>query len=207
MSVDLVWQGPVGPGCAPGAPFPDDPLLFENLCEAGVYLRVKTYAGDRTIAYAGQSVSLLSRFDQHLVAMLSLAAPLRDAAGHVVFIGDAAARMDAYGRLEDATALAAADAGRVRFWYALCDDYFHTEHLNLAEGLLQRRIAARMSAAHPGAPAVVENAKAAPGAMPDDVPDVWINDFSGLDVAGAKLLGDLLGAESMTQEMLTGNAA
>ena len=43
--------------------------------------------------------------------------------------------------------------------------------------------------------------------MPDDVPDVWINDFSGLDVAGAKLLGDLLGAESMTLEMLTGNAA
>ena len=203
MSVELVWQGPVGPGCADGTPFPDDPLLFENLCEAGVYLRIKTYDNGRTIAYAGQSVSLLSRFDQHLVAMLSLAAPLRDAAGEVVFTGDAAARLDAYGRLEDATALAAADAGRGRFWYALCDDYFHAEHLNLAEGLLQRRIAQRLSSALSD----VENARAAPGALPDEVPDIWINDFSGLDATGAALLAGLLGDQPMTLEMLTGNAA
>ncbi|CAN0460533.1 unnamed protein product [Discosporangium mesarthrocarpum] len=203
MSVELVWQGPVGPGCAPGAPFPDDPLLFENLCEAGVYLRIKSYDNDRTIAYAGQSVSLLARFDQHLASMLSLAAPLRDSAGEIAFTGDAAARIDAYGRLEDATALAAADAGRVRFWYALCDDYFHTEHLNLAEGLLQRRIAARLSSA----PSDVENAKAAPGAMPDEVPDIWINDFSGLDPNGAALLRDLLGDDVMSLDMLAGNAA
>ena len=199
MSVELVWQGPVGPGCLPGATFPDDPLLFENLCEAGVYLRIKTYDNDRTIAYAGQSVSLLARFDQHLVAMLSLAAPLRDAAGDVVFTGDAASRIDAYGRLDDATALAAADAGRVRFWYAQCDDYFHTEHLNLVEGLLQRRIAVRLSD--------VENAKAAPGAMPDDVPDIWVNDFSGLDDVGKNLLQDLLGDTPMTLDMLAGHAA
>jgi len=203
MSVELVWQGPVGPGCAPGAPFPDDPLLFENLCEAGVYLRIKSYDNDRTIAYAGQSVSLLSRFDQHLASMLSLAAPLRDAAGEIAFSGDAAARIDAYGRLADASALAAADAGRVRFWYALCNDYFHTEHLNLAEGLLQRRIAARLSSV----PSDVENAKAAPGAMPDEVPDTWINDFSGLDPDGAALLRGLLGDDAMTLDMLTGNAA
>lgn len=207
MSVELVWQGPVGPGCAPGAPFPDDPLIFENMCEAGVYLRIKTYENDRTIAYAGQSVALLARFDQHLASMLSLASPLRDAAGEIVFTGDAAARIDAYARLEDATALAAADAGRVRFWYALCDEYFHSEHLNLAEGLLQRRIASRLASAHPGRLAGVENAKAAPGAIPDDVPDIWINDFSGLDTAGAALLGDLLGDTPMTLEALTGNAA
>lgn len=207
MSVELVWQGPVGPGCAPGALFPDDPLLFENLCEAGVYLRIKTYANDRTVAYAGQSVSLLSRFDQHLVAMLSLAAPLRDGAGEVIFTGDAAARMDAYGRLEDATALAAADAGRVRFWYALCDDYFHAEHLNLAEGLLQRRIAARLSSAPSDMSSDIENARAAPGAMPDDVPDTWINDFSGLNADDAALLRRLLGDDPMTLQMLAGNAA
>jgi hypothetical protein len=207
MSVELVWQGPVGPGCLPGAVFPDDPLLFENLCEAGVYLRIKTYEGDRTIAYAGQSVTLLARFDQHLAAMLSLASPLRDAAGEVVFTGDAGARMAAYAKLEEATALAAADAGRVRFWYALCDDYFHTEHLNLAEGLLQRRISARLSSTHPRSLAGVENAKAAPGAMPDDVPDVWVNDFSGLDPTGTALLGELLGDVPMTLEMLAGNAA
>jgi hypothetical protein len=194
MTVELIWQGPVGPGR-----FPDDPLIFENLCEAGVYLRIKTYDNDRTIAYAGQSVSLLARFDQHLAAMLSLASPLRDADGNVVFSGDAGARIDAYGRLADATALAAADVGRVRFWYAQCDEYFHTEHLNLVEGLLQRRIAVRLSD--------VENAKAAPGAMPDDVPDIWVNDFSGLDDVGKYLLQDLLGYTPMTLDTLAGHAA
>ena len=203
MSVELVWQGPVGPGLSPEPVFPDDPLIFENLCEPGVYLRIKTYNAGRTVAYAGQSASLLSRFDQHLAAMLSLAAPLRNADGEVVFAGDAGARIDAYGNLADATALAAADAGRVRFWYALCNDYFHTEHLNLAEGLLQRRIADRLG----GGSSDFENAKAAPGAMPDDVPDTWINDFSCLDAAGAGVLDNLLGDEAMTLEMLSGHAA
>lgn len=199
MSVDLVWQGSVGPGRLPEPAFPADPLIFENMCEAGVYLRIKTYDNGRIIAYAGQSVSLLARFDQHLSAMLSLATPLRNAAGDVVFTGDAAARIEAYGDLADSTALAAADAGRVRFWYALCDEYFHTEYLNLAEGLLQRRIAARLSD--------VENAKAAPGAMPDEVPDTWINDFSGLAGGDQDLLAGLLGDDPMTLEMLSGNAA
>jgi hypothetical protein len=199
MSVELVWQGPVGPGRLPEPAFPSDPLILENLCEAGVYLRIKTYDNRRIVAYAGQSVSLLARFDQHLAGMLSLAAPLRNSAGDIVFTGDAVARIDVYGNLADATALAAADAGRVRFWYALCDEYFHTEHLNLAEGLLQRRIAARLSD--------VENAKAAPGAMPDEVPDIWVNDFSGLDEAGRDLLTGLLGDAAMTVDMLSGNAA
>jgi hypothetical protein len=135
--------------------------------------------------------------------MLSLAAPLRNEAGHVVFTGDGAARIDAYGDLAAASALAAADAGRVRFWYALCDDYFHAEHLNLAEGLLQRRIAARLGAASSD----VENAKAAPGAMPEDVPDSWVNDFSGLDEHGRQILSDLLGEDVMTLDMLSGHAA
>lgn len=203
MTVDLNWEGPVGPGCAPRPAFPDDPLIFENLCDAGVYLRIKTYEDGRTIAYAGQSVSLLARFDQHLSAMLSLATPIRDAGGHVVFTGDAAARIGAYGDIAAASALAAADAGRVRFWYALCGDYFHTEHLNLAEGLLQRRIAARLGA---GA-SEVENAKAAPAAMPDDVPDIWVNDYSGLDGDGRAMLSGLLGDDAMTLDMLSGHAA
>tara|TARA_R110000868_G_scaffold134793_4_gene347044 strand:- start:11465 stop:12076 length:612 start_codon:yes stop_codon:yes gene_type:complete len=203
MTVDLIWQGPVGPGRFPEPAFPADPLLYENLCAAGVYLRIKTYENGRIIAYAGQSVSLLSRFDQHLAAMLSFAAPLRDARGDIVFTGDAAARIDAYGNLADATALATADAGRVRFWYALCDDYFHTEHLNLAEGLIQRRIAARLSARSSD----VENAKAAPGAMPDDVPDAWANDLSGLDAADCDLLAGLLGDDTMTLDLLGGHAA
>lgn len=195
MAAILTWEGPVGPGA-----FPDDPLLFENMCTAGVYLRVKRYDGGRIVAYAGQSVSLLSRFDQHLTAMLSLAAPLRDDAGAVVFAGDAGARLDAYGEIETAAALAAADAGRVRFYFAQCDDYFHDEHLNLVEGLLQRRIAARLA---DGAIAV-ENAVAAPGRMPEDCPDVWENDFSGLDAAGRDTVERLLGTVPMRIEEVSG---
>ena len=99
-------------------------------------------------------------------------------------------RLGAYAALPEYAALAAADAGRVRFFYALCDEYFHTEHLNLAEGLLQRRIAERM--------ADVENAAAAPGRMPDDVPDIWENDFSGLEADGREALMRLLGDAPMT---------
>ena len=194
MTVTLEWQGPVGPGR-----FPDDPLIFENLCDAGVYLRIKSYDGDRIIAYAGQSVSLLARFDQHLSSMLALASPLRDTAGTAVFTGDAAARLEAYGDLDRVSEIAAADTRRVRFYYALCDDYFHAEHLNLAEGLLQRRIASRI--------VDVENAVAAPGGMPDDIPDRWENDLSGLEDADRDLLSGLLGDEPMTLDLLTGHAA
>ena len=48
MTVSLTWKGPVGPGW-----IPDDPLIFENLCAAGVYVRIKTYEGGRYVAYAG----------------------------------------------------------------------------------------------------------------------------------------------------------
>lgn len=194
MAVTLNWEGPIGAGA-----FPRDPLLFERMDEAGVYLRIKTYDGGRTVAYAGQSVSLLARFDQHLASMLSLAVPLRDASGAVVFRGDAASRIEAYDRLDDAVALAAADARRVRFYFAMCDDYFHVEHLNLAEGLLQRRIAVRLSD--------TENAVAAPGGIPDDCPDVWENDFSGLDAASRDVLHGLLGADPLRLETVAGNAA
>ncbi|MEX2617167.1 MAG: hypothetical protein WD767_13810 [Alphaproteobacteria bacterium] len=66
MSVTLTWRGPIGPGL-----FPADPLIFDSLCSAGVYLRIKTYTDDRIVAYDGQSVALLARFDQHLSAMLA----------------------------------------------------------------------------------------------------------------------------------------
>ena len=61
VTVTLEWQGLVGADC-----IPNDPLIFENPRQAGVYLRIKSYAGGRIVAYAGQSVSLLARFDQHL---------------------------------------------------------------------------------------------------------------------------------------------
>jgi len=163
---------------------------FEPFLQAVYAFNLEQHLLRRFIAYAGQSVSLLARFDQHLSSMLSLSAPLRDASGTTVFTGDAGARIAAYGNIADSAALAAADTGRVRFWYAMCDEYFHIEHLNLVEGLLQRRITDRLSD--------VENAVAAPGRMPDNAPDRWENDFSGLDAADRKLLRTLLGIETMT---------
>ncbi len=163
---------------------------FEPFLQAVYAFNLEQHLLRRFIAYAGQSVSLLARFDQHLSSMLSLSAPLRDASGTTVFTGDAGARIAAYGNIADSAALAAADTGRVRFWYAMCDEYFHIEHLNLVEGLLQRRITDRLSD--------VENAVAAPGRMPDNAPDRWENDFSGLDATGRNLLGTLLGVETMT---------
>lgn len=198
MPVSLTWEGPVGPGN-----FPDDALLFERLCQPGVYLRIKTYDNDRLVAYAGQSVSLLSRFDQHLTAMLSLAAPLRDATGATAFSGDGGARLEAYGRLSEMSRLASEDAGRVRFWFALCDDYFHSEHLNAVEALLQQRLVERLA----GKPADVENAIAAPGGWPEDIPDIWEHDFSGLDDEGCRVLGRVLGDAAMTVEGRTHDAA
>ncbi len=180
MAAILSWEGPVGPG-----DFPDDALLFERMDEGGVYLRVKNYDGGKTVAYAGQSVSLLARFDQHLTAMLSLSATLRDASGAVVYRGDAGSRLAAYGNLREVSLLAAEDAARVSFYYAMFNSYFQLEHLNLVEGLLQRRLIERL--------ADVENVKAAPGAIPDDCSDTWENDFSALGASGRDLLQNLLG--------------
>ncbi len=194
MTVSLNWQGPFGAECIPA-----DPLIFERLCEPGVYLRIKRYKRDRIIAYVGQSVSLLPRFDQHLSAMLALASPLRDASGTLVFSGDAGARLRAFGNLDRFTALAAEEVRRVSFFYALCNDYFHTEYLNLAEGLLQCRITQRTTD--------IENLVSAPRTMPEDVPDRWQNDFDALTAAGGQLLSNLLGTDPMTLESLAENAA
>jgi len=194
MTVSLAWEGPVGPG-----EMPLDSQAFERLCETGVYIRLKSYERGRTIAYAGQSVSLLARFDQHLTKMLSLATPLRDSTGCIVFTGDSKARLEAYNQINDAVKLAAADVTRVRFWYALCDDYFQPEHLNLVEGLLQRRMMARLED--------IENRMAAPTGASADVPHRWVNDLARLDLEGRGILEDLFGLEPMTPDVLHDNDA
>ena len=140
MIVSLSWQGPLGVGA-----IPRDPLLFENLCQPGVYLRVKTYDYGRLVVYVGQSSSLLARFDQHLSSMLALASPLRDPSGEVVFSADAGVRLQAFKDLDRYSSLACDDVRRVLFFYAKCDNYFHNEHLNLVEALLQDRIRGRLN--------------------------------------------------------------
>lgn len=139
MEQILAWQGPVGAGL-----FPDDEAALEALRGPGVYIRIKRYAGDRTVSYVGQSRSVLTRIDQHLTAMLALQTPLRDERGHTVFAGDAGARLGAYNDLEAASGAAAAEVLRTRFYVALCGEDFSDELLDLAEGALKARMEERV---------------------------------------------------------------
>ena len=66
MELTLHWRGPVGPGR-----FPESDAELEAMAGAGVYLRVKRYAGGRTVSYVGQSRRLLTRFDQHIRDILT----------------------------------------------------------------------------------------------------------------------------------------
>ena len=139
MEQILAWQGPVGAGL-----FPDDEAALEALRGPGVYIRIKRYAGDRTVSYVGQSRSVLTRIDQHLTAMLALQTPLRDERGRTVFAGDAGARLGAYNDLEAASGAAAAEVLRTRFYVALCGEDFSDELLDLAEGALKARMEERV---------------------------------------------------------------
>ena len=141
MRIALEWRGPLGAGL-----FPDDPAALADLQAPGVYLRVKRYAGGRSVSYVGQSRSVLDRIDQHLAAMLALRAPLRDARGRPAFAGDMGARLAAYGDLDAAAALAAGEAARTRFLIAWCGEEFGEARLDLVEGALKARLEARTAA-------------------------------------------------------------
>ena len=135
MIVRLRWAGPIGAGR-----FPAGPDALDTLAAPAVYLRLKLYEQGRTVAYAGQSVNLLSRIDQHLTRLLSFAQPLRDAEGDPWFTATREARFEAYNDLGQTLALALAEAERARFFYALCDDEFLPEALPLAEAALILRL-------------------------------------------------------------------
>ncbi len=111
----------------------------------GVYLRLKSYDGGRSVHYVGQSKSVLMRIDQHITAMLSLQYPLRNAEGEKIGRGDFTDRINAYNQIESAMSAVAADVTRMRFFFAPCDDEarFTPEHLNLVEGALKTRLEQR----------------------------------------------------------------
>ena len=135
MDIILTWTGPIGPGV-----FPEDPETLESMQSPGVYLRVKSYDNDRVVGYVGQSQNVLSRIDQHLTGLLSLLQTVRDGTGRIVSRGDFADRLGAYKDIGPATALAAADAARMRFFVAFCDEDFEVDRLNLVEGALKNRM-------------------------------------------------------------------
>jgi len=106
----------------------------------GVYLRVKAYGNDRVVGYVGQSQNVLSRIDQHLTGLLSLQQTVRDETGRIVSRGDFADRLGAYDDIRSAMELVAADAARLRFYVAFCDEMFEADRLNLVEGALKDRM-------------------------------------------------------------------
>jgi hypothetical protein len=179
VNITLRWQGPLGVGR-----FPTDVDGLDALAVPAVYLRLKCYDGGRTVAYAGQSVNLLSRVDQHYMRLLSFAQPLRDEAGDAWFTATREARYAAYNELTRTLALARAEAERVRFYYAPCDDDFAVDLLPLAEAALIDRLKTG------GRPC--ENRLGAPIAGLDRRV-AFESDTSALDTADRALIDDLIG--------------
>ena len=132
MTVSLLWQGPFGVNA-----IPRDPFLFENLCQAGCLPEGQDI---RLRSTGSLMLGSLHRCWHDLISissMLALATPLRDPSGEVVFSADAGVRLEAFKDLDRYSSLACDDVRRVLFFYAKCDNYFHNEHLNLVEALLQ----------------------------------------------------------------------
>ncbi|MDP6474213.1 MAG: GIY-YIG nuclease family protein [Alphaproteobacteria bacterium] len=136
MKLELHWRGPFGAGY-----FPQSDAGMQELLRAGVYLRLKCYARGRNVAYVGQSKQVLARIDQHIGAVLGLTHGLRDDAGRVVFTPAFDARLRALNDIERVAGLALAEARRMRFFCAFCDDGFDSDFLGLVEYLLMLRLA------------------------------------------------------------------
>ena len=189
MDIVLNWEGPVGAGLFPL----DDPDALEALANPGVYLRVKSYEGARRVAYVGQSVNLIKRFDEHLRATLAFERTLRNSAGEPVLERGGPARLAAYNDLAKAAALSRDEALRTRFYYARCEeDLFPREHLNLVETLLVERLAQHVG----GAAANLENRISPPA--PDELPAIEVfSEFNALPDEGHGLLEELLGCDPM----------
>lgn len=185
MNLTLCWQGPLGPGR-----FPADTEAIEALLAPGVYLRIKRYQGERTVAYVGQSIQLLARIDQHLTNTLGLLYGLRDEHGRPCFEPAFLARLTALNDIETVGALALAEARRTQFYYALCDDVFAPEHLDMVEHLLMRRVEQRLG---------VEN-RVAPPKGPVEEMVVIDSDLSALAAEDQGLLADLIGSAPLALE-------
>ena len=136
MKLELHWRGPYGAGL-----FPEESEGMEDLLRAGVYLRLKRYAHGRTVAYVGQSKQILARMDQHIAAVLGLSYALRDETGQTAFASAFDARLRALNDIETVAGLALAEAKRMRFYCAFCDDGFDSDFLGLVEYLLMQRLA------------------------------------------------------------------
>ena len=185
MKLELQWRGPYGAGL-----FPEAAEGVDDLMRAGVYLRVKRYAGARVIAYVGQSKQILARIDQHVGAMLSLTHVLRDGDGQVCFRPTFDARLRALNDIERIAGLALAEARRMRFYCAFCADGFDSDFLGLVEYLLMRRIGDSGEAENVNHPPVAEF----------DSEVIVESEYSALIGEDEKMLRGLIGAAALAWE-------
>ncbi|MDA0230831.1 MAG: hypothetical protein O3B21_11675 [Proteobacteria bacterium] len=192
MKLELHWQGPYGAGL-----FPHSAEGMENLLRAGVYLRIKSYSGGRTVAYVGQSKQVLARIDQHIGGVLSLTHGLRDESGQVVFAPAFDARLRALNDIDKVAQLALAEARRMRFYCAFCDDGFDSDFLGLVEYLLMQRLAVA------GGASDAENINRPPVAE-FDAEVVVKSEFGALAAACKKLVGGLVGVAPLMVEDAVG---
>ena len=188
MKLDLHWQGPYGAGL-----FPQNTEAMEELLRAGVYLRVKRYARGRTVAYVGQSKQVLARIDQHIGAVLGLAHGLRDDTGRVVFTPAFDARLRALNDIETVARLALAEARRMRFFCAFCDNGFDNDFLGLVEYLLMQRLGGR------GGGGEAESINRPPVAE-FDTEIIVASELGALAAQDEKLLRDLIGEAPLRVE-------
>jgi len=185
MNVTLVWNGPAGAGA-----FPTDPAALQDMFLPGVYLRIKRYDRDRLVSYVGQSKSLLTRIDQHLAQVLAFQHALRDPAGEVWMRGDFEGRLQCYRDVEQPAAMAAAEARRMRFFWAACDDDFHVECLGVVEAALKLRLEENAGAEN--GLATVENVQGVPVGIVEE--PVYIeNDLGALAAEDRDTVRRLLG--------------
>jgi len=186
MDLILRWQGPVGPGL-----FPEAGDELAALATPGVYLRIKRYENDRTVSYVGQSTQLIVRFDQHLRDILTFSSALRDRTGAVALARDGVSRYRAYNALADVMALATAEAARLRFYWAACEDGFDAAWLSLVEGALKTRLEAQVAG---GTAFACDNLQGiGEGSFDEDI--VITHDFGALIDSETTLLVGLLGSE------------
>ena len=185
MKLELHWQGPYGAGL-----FPEDASDCAELLRAGVYLRVKRYAKGRSVAYVGQSKQVLARIDQHMGAVLNLTHTLRDDDGLVCFEPAFDARLRALNDIDHIAALALAEARRMRFYCAFCEDGFDSDYLGLVEFLLMQRIGDNGEAENVNQPPVSEF----------DTEVIVESDYSVLAGEDKKLLRGLIGDAPLVVE-------
>ncbi|MGY9017991.1 MAG: hypothetical protein ACKVHX_00780 [Alphaproteobacteria bacterium] len=192
MDLNLCWRGPVGAGN-----FPTDPNAVDAINEAGIYLRLKLYQGDRTIAYVGQSGHLMMRFDQHLTRLLSLHQPLRDASGQIVVEHGPENRFLALNEIITVAPLAIEEVLRTRFYFALAEDGFDVDYLTLIEAMLKARAEDIMHEQ----PENIQSIN--PGEFDHEI--LVVSDFSNVDAAGCRLIESVIGDTAIeipsTQEL------